>query len=35
VRLLLGATDPAGLTAQVAALTAGAGVLDEVGERWV
>jgi uncharacterized YigZ family protein len=35
VRLLLGATDPAGLAAQVAAVTAGTGVLDEAGERWV
>ena len=34
VRLLLGATDPAGLAAQVAALTGGSGSVERVGERW-
>jgi uncharacterized YigZ family protein len=34
VRLLLGSTDPAGLAAQVAALTGGAGSVERVGERW-
>lgn len=35
VRLLLGSTDPAGVAAQVAALTGGAVAVEPVGERWV
>jgi uncharacterized YigZ family protein len=35
VRLLLGATDPIGLEAHVAALTGGTASAERVGERWV
>ncbi|WP_457205636.1 YigZ family protein [Nocardioides sp. P5_C9_2] len=35
VRLLLGASDPSAVAAQVAALTGGGAAVERVGERWV